>query len=853
MLPFSFMDKRAVSSHRVYSIEGLESRVLLSVNAWKSAVSGSWNDATKWSLGHVPLTTEDVQIVVAGNYTVTVPAPPTAQFAANSLKVGGATGTQILTINAALTINGAFTVGAGDQINITNGRLISKALVGTNSQIDGVITLNGASAKPSFLAVGGMNLIGAGQINFTTGGPDYSVNNMSGTIFSLGSGLTLHGKGGNITGQFTNKGTIKLEGGATDAWYFNTFANQGTFTSNSPGGSALQIYGLNNAAGHSITVAGGSLLLGGNTFTNAGTINATNTKLTYRMTFTSAGTVNRTNSPVYFAGFLNGQNKPFVTSDAAGAWTWTAGQLISGTYNPTAAGALKIDLTAPQGTGGALQSVTLTGDLTIPAGFTVTANGTITLATGKRILLNGTPTKHAALATFAGTLGGTGEVVFNTGGNIASNVMYGNTWTIGNGILVHGKSGTLAGGFTNNGVILADTAGETIQLSAGTNNGNIIAAPGTISVISTFKQNASGAMTAGVGGTAAGSTFGVFKFIDAMLAPALGGIFNAVLLNGFLPAVNAVFNVASFVKAPTGAFATKNLDAGNGKAFDLTQTTTSMSIKAKAVAGPFASRTAAGALTSTGTAAADTIATKQSLGVLYATMAGKTSVFFDRQIVSETVNALGGADKVNITGSRGVVINGGDANDSITGGSGNDSIDGGEGSDLLTGAGGNDSYIFTTALAAQTDTIAESANQGTDTLDFSKLTSAVTVNLASDASLATMTNRTVKTSAAGQAANIENAIGGSGADKLTGNAGNNVLTGGAGNDVIDGGAGNDVLHGGLNDDKLTGGTGADSMFGDDGNDHLAGADGGTKDLMDGGPGADTKDSADAVDTIVSIP
>ena len=53
-------------------LEALETRQLMAANAWKSAVSGNWNDATKWSLGHVPTKTEDVVISVAGNYTVTV-------------------------------------------------------------------------------------------------------------------------------------------------------------------------------------------------------------------------------------------------------------------------------------------------------------------------------------------------------------------------------------------------------------------------------------------------------------------------------------------------------------------------------------------------------------------------------------------------------------------------------------------------------------------------------------------------------------------------------------------------------------------------------------------------------------
>src|SRR5712672_940238 len=56
---------------RRHGVEPLEPRVLLAANAWKSAVSGDWDLAGNWSAGHVPMASEDVQISVAGSYTVT--------------------------------------------------------------------------------------------------------------------------------------------------------------------------------------------------------------------------------------------------------------------------------------------------------------------------------------------------------------------------------------------------------------------------------------------------------------------------------------------------------------------------------------------------------------------------------------------------------------------------------------------------------------------------------------------------------------------------------------------------------------------------------------------------------------
>jgi hypothetical protein len=110
--------------------------VLFAANVWKSAVSGSWNDATKWSLGHVPDATEDVSISVAGSYTVTLDATKASYYYANSLKVGGNTGTQALKfdVGGVLYVKGAINVASGDAVNIYNGRLVDNASAAARSR-----------------------------------------------------------------------------------------------------------------------------------------------------------------------------------------------------------------------------------------------------------------------------------------------------------------------------------------------------------------------------------------------------------------------------------------------------------------------------------------------------------------------------------------------------------------------------------------------------------------------------------------------------------------------------------------------------------------------------------------------
>ncbi|RMF33398.1 MAG: hypothetical protein D6754_17015, partial [Alphaproteobacteria bacterium] len=106
---------------------------------------------------------------------------------------------------------------------------------------------------------------------------------------------------------------------------------------------------------------------------------------------------------------------------------------------------------------------------------------------------------------------------------------------------------------------------------------------------------------------------------------------------------------------------------------------------------------------------------------------------------------------------------------------------------------------------------------------------------------------------------IEDAIGGSGADKLTGNSsanklvgngGADLLIGQAGNDQLKGNSGADTLRGGQGDDVLRGGKGADRLSGDAGNDQLYGGPGADIFVFDGNPGADrVADYTDADDRI----
>ncbi|MEL7466528.1 MAG: hypothetical protein AAFN79_20815, partial [Pseudomonadota bacterium] len=232
---------------------------------------------------------------------------------------------------------------------------------------------------------------------------------------------------------------------------------------------------------------------------------------------------------------------------------------------------------------------------------------------------------------------------------------------------------------------------------------------------------------------------------------------------------------------------------------------------------------------------------------------------------------------------------GDDGSDEFIGDDGANRLEGGFGDDTLEGGLGD-------------DTLNGGANgAGGDTASFANATTGVTVDL--------RTEGAQDTGASGSDVliDIENLIGGEGADRLTGDDGANVIEGGDGDDTIIGGAGDDTLTGGddgaegdtvsfetatasvavdlnvttaqntgaetgvdtiLFFENVTGGAGRDALTGDgqanrlegganrdtliggEGEDTLEG--GGGNDTLDGGEGVDTADFSDATSDTLAI-
>jgi Ca2+-binding RTX toxin-like protein len=186
----------------------------------------------------------------------------------------------------------------------------------------------------------------------------------------------------------------------------------------------------------------------------------------------------------------------------------------------------------------------------------------------------------------------------------------------------------------------------------------------------------------------------------------------------------------------------------------------------------------------TGFAAGDTyISIEHLYGTAFAdTLGGDDAAnFLQGRDGNDTLLGRGGGD--NLYGGLGNdTLDGGLGNDYLTGDEGNDILTGGAGTDIVNGGDGDD---LIHALVVGEDTIDGGA--GTDTASFAAATANLFINLAN---------------AAHKLTNIENVVGGSGADSITGAAGANRLEGGLGNDIIEGGAGADVLMGGDGIDTL---------------------------------------------------
>jgi Ca2+-binding RTX toxin-like protein len=218
-----------------------------------------------------------------------------------------------------------------------------------------------------------------------------------------------------------------------------------------------------------------------------------------------------------------------------------------------------------------------------------------------------------------------------------------------------------------------------------------------------------------------------------------------------------------------------------------------------------------------------------------------TNDVFTSTMTGKIITGTTGNDSALTGGTGDDRIYGFDGNDTLNGGAGNDKLDGGAGADTMAGGDGNDLYYVDHVGDVVTETNANLATGGNDTV-YSTL------------SAYTLTD------------NVENLrLLGSGAADGTGNSLNNLLYAGVGDNVFDGDTGTDTVSYAygvtgttgvtinltLASAQATGGSGSDTLFGIENLTGSANADSLTGDstanILDGGAGVDTMIGGDGSD------
>lgn len=199
---------------------------------WQAAVSGNWNDATKWSPPVIPVAGSSVCITADGApYTVTVQGVQNA----GELTIGHATSaervtlrvTGALTIGTSLVTSGDVTFGAGGQITSATGLV-------TITERGRLITQTGAPATLHASAVnyGGVDLSARLTIP-TAAGRSFS---NFGTFTTHAGGMPAFG-GGFVFNQ--NAGVLKVDGGMELSAEFGTAGDTLNFNGGDVDGTVI--------------------------------------------------------------------------------------------------------------------------------------------------------------------------------------------------------------------------------------------------------------------------------------------------------------------------------------------------------------------------------------------------------------------------------------------------------------------------------------------------------------------------------------------------------------------------------------------------------------------------------------
>ena len=295
---------------------------------WTNTAGGSWNLTNNWSPNQIPGASDTALITTSGNYTVTL----NVAGQVSTLVVGGASGTQNLTVT-------------GNTLTATNGTIATNGILNlSNSALAGLLTVNGTLnyTNGSTLAAGAAVTIASNAVMNISGsatGSFYSALINAGTVTWSGTGnLQFYNNGGGNTGGLVNQpgALFNVQNDQTmlnnsGSAYFN---NAGTFEkltgTNTTIGLLFTNTGVMNVASGMVTLNGGGVDTG--TITGPGSVAITANTLTVNAMVPNlvlaGGTVIGASAIItnltWNSGTLQGTN----TVTALAVWT-------NGTLNPS--------------------------------------------------------------------------------------------------------------------------------------------------------------------------------------------------------------------------------------------------------------------------------------------------------------------------------------------------------------------------------------------------------------------------------------------------------------------------------------------------------------------------------------
>ena len=622
--------------------------------SWLNGVSGDWSTAVDWSRGVPNSTAANVTIAAIGLYTVDIGTGES--FTTGNLTLNDASAT--LRIDGTLNLTGTLTLSAGT-LNldgaINGGTIATKSGIFTVTQgvlngvtCEGEIRLTAPSS--SLTVVGGLTTTGTrgtgsgtikvtgygGALNFEGTqtldnatilfGSNTSTGYATLDVFDNGSAATLTlGKNVNVVGSqlyaqidasspdaaVVNDGAISATAKGGQFTIGSAFTNNGSVSVSNGDMLTIASPTFTNGVGATLTAAAGSTLAvghAGSSWSNAGTITATNATVVFNGAWTNTGAIDVTNSTVNLGASLTGAtlnqfagqgnsivisgsvaNKGNVLSVGAGtglgAVALDGGTITGGTIADSGGG-----LSFKKGTldgvayHGALdlsgQSSSLTIDRRIAlTGAGGTGAGTANLTgAGSSLVFAGNQTMNNATINF-GSSDGSGYAVLGISDNGAPAVLIlgQNLNIVGSGLYAKLYSTSPDATIINDGAISATASGGQFDVGGGAlalvNYGSLSVSNGdTLTINPNTFANAAGATI----GVAAGSTLAVGNYDGSWVnsgtitATNAAVSFSGVWTNaGTLEVTNSTVTLGGNSRHGSITVATLNMFAGQGNSIVL--------------------------------------------------------------------------------------------------------------------------------------------------------------------------------------------------------------------------------------------------------------------------------------------